>query len=173
MEFQRARDAASWPDGGGPAHTYRQGARCDLPEFADVQRLAGSWEGEVTRRDGEEARSEPASLAGYQVLGGCALITFLDYGTDGAMHRELGIQTYNTYVGRLQDARLDNAAGTGLRSLWGESEDGVIRLESHEKADDRQRYTWTFQGADRVELMVEALDGTADREVLSGSFRRK
>ena len=147
MEWTRREDVAEWPRPGAPAHTFVDGARCDLAEFRTFEPLAGARRGTVTVPGAGEV---PATLIGYRALDGCAVLTFLRYEVGGGAVEELGVATFNTHAGRLEECRLDDARGTAQRTYFGTAADDGATLETvtpSSDADDRDRVRWTFDGA--------------------------
>jgi hypothetical protein len=171
MEFDRTGDTATWPPPGEPAHTFHHGGRCDLPGFRSYEPLAGAWRGEVRLGEGRSEVSD-ASLVAYRILDGCAVISFLTYEVDGERVEEMAFHSFNTYVDRIEEARLDDRPGTGLRDLFGSVENGRLVLESHPDAPDRERVGWTFAGDDALELEIDALDPGGETRVLTATFER-
>lgn len=145
MEFSRTAAEAGWP-AGDTAHTYESGDRCDQEAFRVFESLAGRWVGELRRRDERgDWHTTSASMAGYKVLDGCAVIRFLEYATKSGTHKQFGILTYNTAKDAFEDTHLDNSNATAVDLLYGNRDGETIMLQS-----ERQKYIWKFPSSGRI-----------------------
>jgi len=111
MEFSRSAERASWPASGGPMPTWHDGERCDNSRFREYEFLSGLHRGVVTV--GGEG---PATITGYPVLDGCALLTFVgtpdDTGdTDPEATWGFSHITWNSYVERFELVTLIDQPG--------------------------------------------------------------
>jgi hypothetical protein len=162
MEYSRTSDRPAWPGEGEAAHTFYTGERCDLAEFREFDRLEGMLHGEVRRIDdsGTE-RTSVARLVGYRVLDGCAVMTFLEYVSDGRVRKTFSLKTFNTYADLFEETSLDNQPGTPLRILYGNREDGTIQLRTRSGIQPSLRHTWHFPDEDSTVLTIEQGAGGA------------
>ncbi len=108
-EFVRMQENIPWSAAGEGFLTYTDGSACPADEHRAFDFLDGNWEGSVTLADG---KNSPASLSGYKVLDGCAVISFLNY-RDG--DRSLTVFEGRGYSDERKDwvvVSLDNQMGT-------------------------------------------------------------
>ncbi|MEM7245208.1 MAG: hypothetical protein AAF533_07675 [Acidobacteriota bacterium] len=136
MEFTRRASVPSWPPAGRPAHTHAPSNRCDREEFRAVEVLDGVRTGTIERRlpDGSWSKA-PALLRGHRVLGGCAVMVFLETSVGDQPHEECWHVTYNTYAEVFALGRLDARPGTPLRRYFGPRSNGTLSLV-HRAADE-------------------------------------
>lgn len=107
MEFSRTAAAAKLPERGGTAHTFHEGKRCDREEFEVYAPLVGYRAGRLGfGRDPES--SIPATLTGYRILDGCAVLLFLRFQRDGIQREIFYHLTFNTYANRFELLGLEN-----------------------------------------------------------------
>ena len=146
MEFSRTQDLPMKLSTQTLALTYDEGKRCDLPEFREFEKMAGSWEGMLKIKSGEEWMSAPASIATHKVLDGCAVISFLEYEIAGNKHKNFSLKTYNTYANQYEDGRLSNDKNSTYRSYFGnKGADGIISLNAFDLASktvENEYFEW-------------------------------
>jgi hypothetical protein len=167
MEFSRTAGKPSLPEGGGPAHTYHEGARCDAPEFRKYEFLSGRRDGQV-----EAGGSGPVSITGYQILDGCAVITFA--GPDGDPERAWGFShiTWNSYAERYELTSLTSQSSTPVRMFFSRDASELVFYEATdgEGPVDRFRIEEATDGS--VVWAHETPDGDGWRPVWQGRVRR-
>lgn len=117
MEFSRTADVPTLDPAGGDAHTYAGGGRCTADGFAPLDRLVGRFEGRLA---GDAEPAAPATLRGYRVLGGCAVLVFLDWEEDGRPRQRFAHLTYNTGADRPEITILDDRPASAARVLYGD-----------------------------------------------------
>ena len=162
MEFSRTAGRAAWPGPGEAAHTFHTGERCDLAEFREFERLEGLHRGEIRVLDSSGTeRTSAAHLAGYRVLDGCAVMTFLEYVSGGRVHRSFSIKTFNTSIDLFEELHLDNQPDSQVRILYGGKEGGALRLSTRSGVHPPVRHAWTFPGEGRAVQNVERGAGGA------------
>lgn len=140
MEFTRVAQAALPPDATLNAHTYSDGSRCTLPEFAVLNDLAGRYAGRVddVAFDGQQSGSS-AALSVHRILDGCAVMAFLHAPGAGTASREFRLLTFNTVAGRYEESQLDNDPGAALRVRYGSGDEQGLDLQN---TDAGHRATW-------------------------------
>lgn len=122
MEFSRRGVIAELPPGGGTAPTFDDGDRCGDEEFRRYEFLAGERQGSVESRDGDWNSLGAATLTGYRILDGCAVIVFLRWG-QGRAGKELFAQvTWNGYAGRYELLVLDSEVDTPARIYFSQED---------------------------------------------------
>jgi hypothetical protein len=162
MEFSHTAERAAWPGVGEAAHTFHTGERCDLAEFREFARLEGLHRGEIRLFDSSGTeRTSVAQLAGYRVLDGCAIMTFLEYVSGGRVHRSFSIKTFNTYIDQFEELHLDNQPDSQVRILYGGREGDAFRLSTRSGVHPPVRHAWKFPGAGRAVQSVERGAGGA------------
>jgi len=179
MEFTRRGGEPSLPAGGGEAHTFGDGRRCDSPAFRRFEVLAGSRQGTVSRRDADGGWTEgPARLTGWRVLGGCAVLAHIERHGGAGPRESLHLLTWNTRAERFEEDRLDDRPGTPLEVYYGpegvaSDAGGTIELRRHRpdgEAKTAVRRLWSLEGR-TVELAVErSRDGGAWESVERARF---
>ena len=109
MEFTRTAPTAELPPEGGDAHTFVDGTRCALAPFH-------RWDAWAGRRGGTMG-GEAATLRGYRILDGCAVLLTISY--DARPGEEwLGQLTFNTYVERSELLALGAAPSEPARVFF-------------------------------------------------------
>ena len=101
MEFSRTAKVAQWPSG-TDGHTLAPEGRCKGEQFELLNRMVGSWEGELDF-DNDDIGVLKVKMKAYRVLGGCSVIRFLEYTTnDSITVRVFGILTWNAKRGHVR-----------------------------------------------------------------------
>lgn len=118
MEFTRRADLPELDPGGGEAHTFAGGGRCEGEGFAALEPLAGRFEGRVEDLAAGDPEG-PGAMRGYQVLGGCAVLLFLGWHDATGPRQRFAHLTYNTSADRPEITLLDDRPGTEARRLLG------------------------------------------------------
>ena len=124
VEFSRVRTVAEWPDAGAPFPNYNDGEHCDEKTFRAFDALSGSWRGTVTR-DGQQ---KAAMLTGYPMLGGCALISFLEFEDGDQPLTVMEVRSPSVNKTDWWVYRLDSRHGTPHEYQVGNFENGRITL---------------------------------------------
>ncbi|NNG15069.1 MAG: hypothetical protein HKM89_01225, partial [Gemmatimonadales bacterium] len=162
MEFTRSAALPAWPAPGDPGHTYYTGARCDMAQFREFERLAGAFRGTLRVRTADGAEREATGdLVGYKVLDGCAVLTFLKYQLDGESHQDFSFLTYNTYASAFEDDHLDNRRDTRVHMMYGQQAGNEIVLVTGPDVLPARRHRWNFSDDGSVNLTAEeSADGS-------------
>jgi hypothetical protein len=164
MEFTRTAPTAKLPPEGGDAHTYVDGTRCALQSFH-------RWDAWAGRRGGTMG-GEPATLRGYRILDGCAVLLTVSY--DGRPGEEwLGQLTFNTYVERAELLALGAAPAEPAR-VFHTSDDPTDALFTERVQDGvpMRRVRIERAGGAFVLVWEERAGGGAPwRETRRGTFR--
>jgi hypothetical protein len=103
MEFSRTDDLPALPVEGGEAHTYDNGGRCDEEPFRLYEFLAGFRTGQAEARDGDWNSLGAATLTGYRILDGCAVLVTLRWPANDLFAHI----TWNTAADRYEILTLD------------------------------------------------------------------
>lgn len=113
MEFRRTEDRVVLPPDGGAVHTFRDGGRCDEPEFRRYEFLEGRKDGEVVA-----GGRGPVTITGYRILDGCAVMTFAGPGSDPESAWGFSHLTFNTYARRYELTTLTSQPRTPARVFY-------------------------------------------------------
>ncbi len=166
MEFKRTKDNAEF-ENATTAHTYESGGRCDLAEFRKFEKLAGTWDGLVEEIDGNgKPTTTKATLTSYKVLGGCSIISFLEYGDKGSQ-KIFSLKTYNTFINKYADLQLSNEENSKLVRFFGDEKENEIALSA--SGDDNTELSWQLNDDQSVSFRLHK----NEKQVLSGKFLRK
>ncbi len=146
MEFSRVNNKANWPES-DRLHTFRNGNRCILEEFGELEEFVGKWEGQVKMKSTRGTWSEMnISISNYRALGGCSVMSFLEVEGDDSHNsfKEFGLLTFNTYANKFEDGRLSNDPKSSYRPLFGEKKDGYLQLSRRNRKTGKviERYKW-------------------------------
>nr|NIR96458.1 hypothetical protein [Gammaproteobacteria bacterium]NIW46444.1 hypothetical protein [Gammaproteobacteria bacterium]NIX55721.1 hypothetical protein [candidate division Zixibacteria bacterium] len=68
MEFFRAAQQPTWPDGDENMHTYTDDRRCPQKHARQFDFLEGEWEGTLRYQQNGQWEEVPASLRAWKVL---------------------------------------------------------------------------------------------------------
>ncbi len=156
MEFTRTEQKPSWP-AGIKGHTYDQGGRCNLPGFDAFRNFVGDWKGQVKVKDGSTWKSADASLKGFEVLNGCAVLNFLDYEIDGKKSQEFSIKSFNTFINKLSDGRIGSGKTDVLARYFGEFSENSKQynlIEFDPKKSLLQKYEWNMEAINSITVNV-------------------
>jgi len=173
MEFTRRKDKAPWdPNGDQKLHTYRNGERCTLPQFEEVNKFIGNWEGKIEYLDeAGKWNTSDGKINSYGALGGCAVMSFFSYEN----MQEFSLKTYNTFAQKFEDGRLDNMPGSAYRPMFGDNQNNVIELTriNRETREAIEKYIWTFKDTEELYLEKWELRNEELTKALTGVFNRK
>ena len=164
MEFTRTQQEPDWPSG-TQGHTYDQGGRCNLPAFDAFRGLVGDWEGEVREKQGSAWKTGKASLNGFEVLAGCAVLNFMTTEVEGETAKEFSIKTYNTYAKKLTDGRLGSNDTDIMRQYFTDFKEGnkysLTEFDQQNEQSILRKYDWDLSQENQVQLVVsEKAKGT-------------
>lgn len=175
MEFSRTAELASWPEYGTQAHTYESGGLCDIPEFERFTTLVGNWSGKVqVPGAGNAWSSSAASMTGYHVLDGCAVMTFLAFEHDGQTVKRFSFKTFNTERDEFEFTVLDNQKGSGAWLFYGSAEGQTTHLVTDGTGNRHCKFIWRIQSPDHVsyERFESTPGSTRWQKVEIGTFER-
>ena len=79
VEFSKIAPIATWPAVGETFPNYDNASQCTKDNYKVFDSLAGEWKG--TASIGED--NGKATLTGYLMLGGCAVISYLEFENEG------------------------------------------------------------------------------------------
>ncbi len=157
MEFTRTAQTPAWPEG-TTGHTYDQGGRCDLAGFDVFRSLTGDWSGEVKEKEGNRWKTGQASLNGFEVLNGCAVINSMTEIYGDKTTKEFSIKSFNSYAQKLEDGRLGDAKNDLLRRYFGNmADEKIYTMTEFDQRDEQQiirKYQWDLSKADEVLITV-------------------
>lgn len=122
MEFSRKSAVPALPRGGAKAPTFENGRRCDGDEFRLYEFLEGVRQGSAEHHDDEWKRLGAATLTGYRILDGCAVIVMIRWGQGGSGGEKFAQITWNTYVGRYELLELDSDPLASIRVYFSEED---------------------------------------------------
>jgi hypothetical protein len=108
MEFTRTAAKPALPPGGGPALTWHDGSRCDDPHFRAYEFLSG-------RHENAAAEDGPYAITGYEILDGCALITFVAAGDGPESAWGFSHITWNAAAGGYELATLTSVPNATMQ----------------------------------------------------------
>ena len=108
VEFSRIEAEATWPDVGGPFHNFDDAKQCDKNEYRAFDALEGTWAGSMTV-DGKESN---ARLTGYRMLGGCAVLSYLEWSDNIDANTLLEVRSMNGDQSEWWTYQLDSKKGT-------------------------------------------------------------
>lgn len=122
VEFSKIKPEADWPAVGDPFPNYNNAINCTDPTYKAFDDLAGEWTGTVT----EGGETQEAVLTGYLMLGGCAVLNYLEFERNGEPYTLLEVRS--PYRDSLDwwVYRLDSRHGTPHTYQAGNFEDGTI-----------------------------------------------
>jgi len=176
MEFTRSKDRAPWdPENDQALHTYRHGTRCDQSQFMELRKFVGGWNGEVKYlNESGDWESSQAGISAYKALGGCSIISFLNYEKDDSMFREFSLKTFNTFAQKFEDGRLDNVPGTVYRPLFGDKQNDTIELVriNRETREPIEKYIWSFKNDEKMQLEKWELRNGKLTKTLRSEFKK-
>ncbi|MEM9530880.1 MAG: hypothetical protein AAGA23_08160 [Pseudomonadota bacterium] len=124
VEFSKIRPAAEWPKPGKPFPNYDEGRLCDDPAYRGFDALPGVWRG--SRRDAQ-GKSD-ARLTAHHMLGGCAVMSFLEHQENGTPVTLLEVRSLSASKNDWWVYRLDSRPGTAHEYQLGHFEGGTISL---------------------------------------------
>ena len=102
-------------------------SQCTEDRFRAFDDLAGEWSGTI-RRNGE---SMPATLTGYKMLGGCALLSYLEFEKESGPYTMLEVRSMGASGTDWWVYRLDAEKGTDHTYQIGEFDGDVISLHDN------------------------------------------
>lgn len=165
VEFTRIKSQAEWPAAGGPFPNYDNASQCTEDAYKAFDNLAGEWKGTVNRA-GEESE---ATLTGFLMLGGCAVLNYLEFNKDGSPYTLLEVRSPGQKKTDWWVYRLDSLHGTphtyqignfdmGKISLFDnnhfviedEFKNLSIRLMQRDDSRALKKTVWTAIGPDRL-----------------------
>ena len=157
MEFTRKEAVPTLDPAGGRAHTYVDGSRATLPQFAHSSFLKGRREGIRCSINDKVPLPHPVSWVGYQVLDGSALIGFLRY-SDGGHDREVFYHlTWNTYAQRFEATVLDDHPDTPAVVSYSAAEaDSFVALAPPQPDGSQLRFTFREGEGGQAHLTIES-----------------
>ena len=125
MEFSRTAARPTLPPAGGEAPTFAGELLGRREEFRRYERLAGRREGRI---EGPAAGAEAAaaSLTGYRVLRGAALLFFLRHEQPSGRREAFHQISFNTYADRFELLRLDDDPHSPARIGYAAAADGPL-----------------------------------------------
>ncbi|MFQ5528256.1 MAG: hypothetical protein ACE5GX_18630 [Thermoanaerobaculia bacterium] len=165
MEFTRTAAMPSWPAPGQPAHTFETGGRCDRAEFRAYEFLAGARSGRIEVRDESGGwQASDASLRGYRILDGCAVVSFLETFRGDEPHKVFSHMTFNAGKDAIEQGRLTGEPESGLELYLGGAVQDGLEMVRKAPAD--------VSAVDRKILWLAREDGGVEMRVLVGSDRR-
>ena len=166
MEFSRSGPKPTLPAEGGPVHTWHDGSRCDAPEFRKYEFLSGSRSGQV-----EAGGSGPVTITGYQLLDGCAVMTFAGPSSDPERAWGFSLITWNTYANRYEMTSLTSQPNTPVRMMYGRDPGELVFYEQSDGDGpvDRMRVEEHPDGS--VLWIHETPNGDGWRPVWGGTVR--
>jgi len=138
MEFSRTAQSVALPQNSVSAHTYIDGSRATLPQFASYEYLAGRWQGHYLNSAGLAA--DPAQLQVWKVLDGCAVIGLLEYSVHGEPRQAFFHLTWNTHASRYEITYLDDAPDSSALVAYSpeNSEELVFPLNASDEVTAEQ-----------------------------------
>jgi len=167
MEFTRRDARSDLPLFNGPA---RSNSLCPNPETRELDFIIGEWQGErqSQRADGSQPKAR-VSMQSLAILGGCAVMDFLDVIDGERSHKEFriraldsnrkkwveyGIDSSNPSFVRLEGEHKNSVAeflspvrgngdGNLSRTRWEQGEDGSLQLESARSTDGGKNWAIT------------------------------
>jgi len=157
MEFTRTAAEPAWPEG-EEGHTYDQGSRCNLPGFDVFRGLVGNWKGEAEKKSGDSWQKGSATLKGFGVLQGCAVLNFTteQYGQEKT--EAFSIKTFNTYAQKLSDGRIGDQDEDTMRRYFGSVGEGksYVMTEFDQQGEQTiiRKYDWDMRESDKIKLAV-------------------
>ncbi len=138
MEFNRSRDIAE-PLILNEAHTYENDSLCLFKPFRNLNSFEGYWKGTITNIEGNKENNYPATLHGYKITNGCALMLFLEY----ANGKEFHLQSFNTKLKKWEQSVLNDRLGGNLEVFHGENEKRTIET-AYKDSLVWKKYSWKF-----------------------------
>lgn len=175
MEFSRRQQHPPQVRPGRNLNTFDKGERCTLAGFEILKKWTGRFSGEVEYLDGEQWRKSAASLQGYPILEGCAVIHFLAFERPDGTFKSFGFHTFNTYNNKLEYDYLDNQPGSLFETFFGEELDGKVAMDGYDlraNAPVDQRIEWTFGDNGRLSFEVFEKGNGKWTAVSRGRLRR-
>lgn len=162
MEFTRREAVPTLDPAGGPAHTFVDGSRATLPQFAHYAYLEGNFEGELVVTGIEDPI--PVTWVGYKVLDGCAIISFLRFELLGTKHEVFHHLTWNTYANRFEATILEDSPITGAFLAYSavDAENFVVQTQPDETGS-QFRFTFGLGEGKQLALKTE-MRTSADTE---------
>ena len=157
MEFNRTAQEPAWPEG-EEGHTYDQGGRCNLPGFDVFRGLVGTWTGEVEKKVGDDWQKGTASMKGFGILQGCAVLNLTTEEFNGEKHEDFSIKTFNTYAQKLSDGRIGNRDEDVMRRNFGNLAEGktytLTEFDPNNEQATLRKYDWDLSETNRLKLTV-------------------
>jgi hypothetical protein len=127
VEFSKVEAKAEWPQAGTHLPNYDDGKQCDEDRYRAFDDLAGEWRGEVQMN--EERRE--VTLTGYLMLGGCAVISYLEFENNDGPYTLLEVRSPGPANSDWWVYRLDAERGTSHTYQIGSFDDGGITLHDN------------------------------------------
>lgn len=127
VEFSKVEPRAAWPKVGEPMPNYDGGRHCSDDLYRAFEDLAGEWRGTVERN----GRTAEVALTGYKMLGGCAVMSYLELERDGKPFTLLEVRSPHRRNGGWWVFGLDSRRGSVHTYQIGEFENGAITLHDN------------------------------------------
>ena len=143
MAFSRTAMGPGWPAAASTRSAISAELQCRAPEFRAYESILGHWAGTF---DGKAA-----SLSSSRVLGGCAVVVFVSFGSDPDPVRFL-LLSYDSSRGVWTVDYLDDDRETGLVNFesaddWSITSAGDSRMRLHA---DGAYLSYQFTGANGI-----------------------
>lgn len=159
MEWTRTAAQPSLPPRGGPAHTYRDGSLCTAAEFDRYTWLAGRRTGEA-KIDGPDGVSVTATLTGYSILDGCAVMAFIASGETAEAADRFAHVTWNAGADRYELLLLSSDARAPAHLLFSDpAEVGLLFTDQVSAGADEDSSVGAARGATVRVRLEERPDG--------------
>lgn len=124
VEFSRLEAEAEWPRPGEPFPNHDNASQCTEEAYRAFDALAGAWHGTVSTPEGERE----AKLTGYLMLGGCAVLSYLEFEHEGKPYTQLEVRSPSRDRSEWWVYQLDSLHDTAHGYQIGAFEDGSITL---------------------------------------------
>ena len=101
-------------------------------------------------------------------------MSLLEYDIDGQSFKSFSIKTYNTYINKFEDIRLDNALETVVERYYGdEEEEGVVLHEAGPEGTTFRKYIWDLDDQQLSFRLLRSVDsGETWKETVAGRFSK-
>lgn len=139
MEFNRTKDLPEPNTLSRPAHTFENDSLCTSEPFKMLNSFDGDWKGTVSIIKKEESREMPATIKGYKITNGCALLLFLEYDNS----KEIHLQTFNTTIKKWEESILNNKLGSGMEVYYGDYNEERIETVFKDSLHTK-KHIWDF-----------------------------